>query len=91
MNETNIDFSAQDKSTQNQLRNIFTLLWARFKRQNLSGKCITLLFLILALITSVLFFSTLLIWMLIKFVLSKVFLGFMEWYLMKTHIGDKPT
>ncbi len=91
MNETNIGLFAQDKTTQNQMLHIFTLLWARFKRQNLRGKSITLLFLILTGVTFVLFFSSLLIWVAIKFFISKVFLGVTEWYLMKTHIGDKST
>lgn len=60
-------------------------LWGKFKIQSLRYQVVTLLVMVMTVFWLVIFYSSFIIWQLFTFVMTKVLLRVLEWYLARSN------
>lgn len=73
-----------NEKVENQALVILKLLWEKFLKQKLSHKIITLFFMLATLLWIAIFYTSFFLWKLFSFVMIKVFLRIITWYLKKS-------
>lgn len=60
---------------------LLKILWAKFKSQPIYFQVPTLIVLLVTILWILIFYTSFVIWQIFMFIMSRVFLGFVEWYI----------
>lgn len=60
---------------------LLSILWTKFKSQPIYFQAPTLIVLLITLLWILVFYTSFVIWQIFTFIMSRVFLGFVEWYI----------
>ncbi|MBS0286381.1 MAG: hypothetical protein JSR17_03745 [Proteobacteria bacterium] len=82
--------STDVKQQESRAWTVLKLLWKKFWRQSFFGRLITVFLMLFTIVWMLIFYSSFIIWQIFCFVMTKVLLFLLEWYLKRGESNESP-